>query len=109
MKTQVNNSQVNNKPVIYTLDFDPIALARIRVAINSNCCRVWDSQKSDKLVCGITIRNQHNQHGDAPLYKGPLLLDVTFYMRIKRTNTSCKPNQYHCYTPDLDNMIKYTH
>jgi len=93
----------NRQDNSYQLDFDPLALARIRIS-KYGPRRVFDSQRTDKLVCGLHLKNQH---GDRPLLTGKLKLDVTFYIRIKRTNKKSKPNAPHCYAPDLDNMLKF--
>ncbi len=90
-----------NKPVsrhIYTINGDPIALARGRY-VNGH---VYDSQKTLKLINGITLQGQH---GDRPFYEGPLHLVVTFYMSI--FPRSKRQYHHHIFRPDLDNMIKW--
>jgi len=90
--------------IIYRLNYDPIALARIRISRNPHCRRVFDSQKTEKLVCGISLQNQH---GTRELYQGPLKLTATFHFRIKKSNKKVKPGDPHFYKPDLDNVIKF--
>ena len=90
-------------PLVYVLEGDPVALARGRHVGR----RVYDSQKNEKLVLGITLRNQH---GDRPLYDGPLLLDVTFFMPIAKSREKHRAHlmdSCHFYTPDLSNLIKF--
>ncbi len=87
----------------YVIKYDPVPLARIRFAQG----HAYDSQKHLKMIWGIALRNLH---GDAPLFTGPLLLDITFFMpRAKSTlnKKSSKNKYYHVYKPDLDNMIKW--
>jgi len=89
--------------ITYTIKGDPIALARGRYHNR----KVYDSQKNEKLVLGITLLNQHK---DRPLYTGPLQLDVTFYMPIAKSRQKQRNvllNTYHVFTPDLSNMIKF--
>lgn len=83
----------------YIIKGEPIALARPRHGRNN---QIYDSQRNEKLVNGITLLAQHH---DRPMYTGPLHLDVTFFMPIKPTGK--KKDGYHSYTPDLDNMIKW--
>jgi Holliday junction resolvase RusA-like endonuclease len=90
-------------PIVYVIEGDPIALARGRHVGR----RVYDSQKNEKLVLRITLRNQH---GDRPLYQGPLLLNATFYMPIAKSREKHKESlldSAHFYTPDLSNLIKF--
>lgn len=83
----------------YIIEGDPKALARHRTFND----RVWDSQKQLKLVLGMQIVNQH---GDLPLFDGPLQLDVVFYMPMPKKASSTLANRYHFFRPDLDNLLK---
>lgn len=88
--------------IVYMIPGDPIPLQRPRHHIN----RVYDSQKNQKLVIGINLRNQHD---DKPLLQGPLLLNATFYMPVAKTNAKQKPKLLgtpHTFRPDLDNLLK---
>jgi len=85
---------------VYVLGGDPVALARARYSIDNR--RIYDSQKSIKLLAGIGLRSQHN---DQPLLSGPLHLDVTFFMRIPPN--SKRTTLLHQFKPDIDNLIKY--
>jgi len=90
------------REMMYILNGDPIPLARARYGNR----RVWDCQKEVKLIAGISIANQH---GNQPLFCGPVCLDVTFF--IKLPHNTHKYNQklgdFHCFKPDLDNMVKF--
>lgn len=91
------------KKIKYTLKGDPIPLARAR--ISSAHKKMWDSQKEKKLICGITLRSQHQSR---PLYQGPHLLKVTFFMPIPKTKRHLElENSPHFFRADLDNLIKW--
>lgn len=85
---------------LYVIDGDPIPLKRPRLSYR----KVYDSQKNQKLLAGITMASQH---GNDPIFDGPLEITITFYMYIpvlKRKQLLGKPHAARC---DLDNLIKY--
>lgn len=88
----------------YFLDCKPIPLARARHTER----RVWDSQKQIKFNCSLALQNQH---GNSPLFKGPLKLDVQFYFPIPKTWSKKKKDGIldtpHIYKPDVDNLVKF--
>lgn len=84
--------------VTYVITGDPIPLARPRASMT---CRMWDAQKSIKLLRGLQIRNQHD---DKPYLTGPLHLDVTFYFLGASKKRLGRP---HIFKPDLSNLIKF--
>lgn len=88
----------------YIIHGNPIPLARIRFNQNGRC---WDSQKSMKLVCGISLSGQHDNQ---PLYEGPLHLDVSFFFPIPNSKWM-KKNAFigkpFTQKPDLDNLLKW--
>lgn len=87
------------RSMTYTLHGDPIALARARFGN----AKVYDSQKQHKLICGLELRRQH---GDFPLFTGPLQLTITFYMGIpQKRKKLC--GCYHACRPDTSNLIKF--
>lgn len=89
--------------MIYIIPGDPTALARPRISRKS----MWDPQKQDKLFFGLQVQKQH---GDIPHYSGPLQLDVYFFMKYPdsaRARKGRKAGDYHIFTPDLSNLIKY--
>lgn len=91
--------------ILYIINGDPVALARAKIGGRYAKRHMYDSQSTQKLVTGITLRNQH---GDLPPYQGPLYLNVTFYIAIPPKNIrKFKPLQYHSSPSDLDNLIKY--
>ena len=71
--------------IVYMIPGDPIPLQRPR----HNVHRVYDAQKNQKLIIGINLRNQH---GDRPLFQGPLLLNATFYMPVAKSDEKQKHN-----------------
>ena len=88
----------------YLIDGNPLPLARTRMGRGSR--RLYDSQKDIKIVQGICLQNQH---GEKPLYIGPLQLDVTFYLKMPKLSArkiAERNNMYHFYKPDLSNLIK---
>lgn len=88
----------------YIIPGSPIALARPRFAHR----KIYDSQKNVKLFAGLQLVQQH---GNDPLFEGPLHLDVTFYMNMPSKGTppaKCKKQgTYHTYRPDLSNLLKF--
>lgn len=85
----------------YIIPGDPVPLARARV--NTNSARIWDSQKQIKLLTGLEIRKQHDNR---PLFKDPVELNISFFMKQPKRGPNSKL-YYHQSIPDLDNMIKY--
>ena len=87
----------------YVIPGNPIALARVRVSNG----KFYDSQKHTKVLWGIFLGNQH----EGCYFEGPLELDVIFHMPIPKSLRGKKReaalNQYHIFTPDTDNLIKF--
>jgi len=83
----------------YILLGDPTPLARARMGNQ----KMWDSQKEHKLVAGLHLRQQHN---DEPFFEGPILLEMSFYLKRPLTGPNRK-RHYHSFRPDLDNLIKF--
>jgi len=84
----------------YCIKVKPIAWQR--AARNSN--RYFDAQAKDKLAHGLYLINQH---GDEPLFEGPIRLQVIFFMAIPKTLQNRQHSVYHSKSPDLDNLIKF--
>jgi len=87
----------------YVIELDPLALARPRMG-NGN---VFDSQKKEKLYYGLYLARLH---GDRPFYKGPIHLEVTFYMRIPKMSNrkmECLEDKWHITRPDISNCLKF--
>jgi len=87
----------------YVLKGDPIPLARCRVSRYTGHLRVFDPQKELKLVSQLTLKNQH---GNRPLFKGPVHVDANFYFHIPKTHKKTRPGFYHVVRPDVDNLAK---
>lgn len=68
---------------------------------------IYDTQKNLKLLVGIELASQH---GERPLFDGPLHIDWCFYLEIptryksKRASMIGKP---HYVKPDISNLIKF--
>ena len=84
----------------YVIKGDPIAWARAGL----HGKRVYDTQKHQKLVAGITLRDQHQGR---PMYQGPLSLDVTFYLKIPQRRNDNWDNKPHYSPPDFSNLLKF--
>jgi Holliday junction resolvase RusA-like endonuclease len=88
--------------ITYVIPGNPMPLARARYGKN----KIWDSQKQQKFAFGLHLSSQHQNR---PLYFGPLLFEVIFFMKIpdsqKRKITT--DNRPHIYVPDLSNLIKF--
>jgi Holliday junction resolvase RusA-like endonuclease len=91
------NKRSSKLNVVYVIEGDPIPLARSR-HVNYH---VYDSQKKQKLISGLSLRDQH---GERDLYEGPIHMDVTFFMRqaVKTPQSGL-----HFYKPDLSNLLKF--
>ena len=90
------------REMMYILNGDPIPLARARYGNR----RVWDSQAEIKLIASLSLANQH---GENPLFKGPLSMDIIFFIQLPHNTHKYKQKlgDYHRFRPDLDNMIKF--
>lgn len=84
----------------FVIPGDPIPLARPRYSNHNS--RVYDSQKQEKLIIGITLRNQY----EGEPMKGPLHLTARFYLPMPKTRTT-KPGAPHYFRPDLSNLLKW--
>lgn len=92
---------MNDAPFVYVVLGDPTPLARGRF-VNR---RVWDSQKQEKLIFGLNLKNLH---GNKPLFTGPLHLELNFFFPIPRSKQKKNlAGTYHFFRPDLDNLIKF--
>jgi Holliday junction resolvase RusA-like endonuclease len=89
----------------YILEGDPTPLFRAKP--NYNKKRMYDSQKQNKLVTGITLANQHSNR---PQFEGPVSLEVVFFMPVPQTRLREKKKlygTYHFVRPDTTNLLKY--
>lgn len=84
----------------YVIPGNPMALARPRFGIKG---RVYDAQKPQKLIHGITLQSQHN---DEPFFTGPLHLIMRFFFPMAQKRPHLE-NCWHTQRPDLSNCIKY--
>lgn len=90
----------------YVVKGNPIPLCRPRF---NQGRRPWDSQREEKVRWGLNVGMQH---GSAPLFDGPIHLDVTFYFpapqsMVKRATEFQDIFIPHYYRPDLSNLIKF--
>lgn len=90
-------------PITYIIPGDPTPLARARFASG----RAYDSQKQAKLSWGLQLANQHKDIG---FFRGPIGLEVTFFMAVPQTrikNLQKLINTHHVFKPDISNMLKW--
>lgn len=89
----------------YILQGPPIPLLRNRISYLAR--RSYDSQKELKRYMAIELAHQH---GNLPLFKGPLKFSVIYYMPLPESWSHKKINLYdgrmHTSRPDTDNLIK---
>ena len=92
------------RSMFFVVKDTPIPLARPRMTGGG---RVWDSQKHQKLIIGLSLTNQLN---GLPLFEGALEVDITFYFpmpkRINEIRRAAMRNTPHIFKPDIDNCIK---
>ena len=86
----------------YILEGKPRPLMRPRLSGRT----VYDPQEEEKSRDQLAISIQHRNR---PMYEGPLLLTITFYLPIpkKHSKTDKLCDTPHIYKPDLSNLIKY--
>ena len=91
--------------IIYKLDGVPIAWKRVNPGRGTT--KPYDEQKREKMVAGYHIRQQH---GDRPMYHGPLHFDAQFFFPIpKQLHKRIAQIQgtFYPFRPDLDNQLKF--
>ena len=92
----------------YTLEGEPVPLARPRFSAKNSAIKVYDSQRQLKYAAGLQLNLQHLAY---PLFEGPLKLSVIFYLPIAKTQKrkilNEIPHSPHIFKPDLDNLIKF--
>jgi Holliday junction resolvase RusA-like endonuclease len=87
----------------YVLLVDPIALARARHGRG----KTWDSQKNEKMYYGFLLSQLHR---DRPLFKGPLHMEVVFYIKIPKSSKNKMQEmegKWHSTKPDNSNLLKF--
>lgn len=89
----------------YVILGEPIPLLRNRISYLRRVS--YDSQKEIKRYIAIELAYQH---GDLPLFKGPLKFSVTYYMPIaeswSKKKTLAFDGKLHPFKPDCDNLVK---
>ena len=89
----------------YVLYGNPIALARPRIGWK----KIYDSQRQVKMEVALQLQQQHQEN---PFFKGPLSLEIIFFMPIPKSQgalakRSDLEDRLHTFRPDLSNMIKF--
>ena len=85
---------------VYKVDLPPIPWQRPKL----NGKRFYDGQVSDKVAFGLYLLKQHGQ--DVP-FSTPVVLNITFFMRIPPGTRIGVKTKHHKTKPDLDNCIKF--
>jgi len=89
----------------YVIHNDPIVWKK--ASPNYRHRVLYDSQKPIKEVLACLLLDQHNKQ---PLFKGPLELVITFYMRLlkvsKRQQEQLLKKKWNYIKPDASNMLK---
>jgi Holliday junction resolvase RusA-like endonuclease len=83
----------------YSIPIKPIPWTRAGL----NDKRFFDRQVQEKLAYGLYIAKQH---GNDPIYDGPLEVAITFHMKQNILVKNRPAHGFHCNRPDLDNLIK---
>lgn len=89
---------------VYIIDGNPVAWQRANPDYGNR--RMWDNQRALKFAYARAIEDQH---GNQPLYEGPLCLEVNFYFHMpqnkKKFFDELRGSSHHI-KPDLSNLIK---
>lgn len=93
---------MRNRSITLTLMGDPIAKARARLRTGFKR-RFYDCQHLEKLKLQMILQAQF---GSTEPFEGPVDLNVTFYMPIKKSHF-VPENSIHYYRPDADNLLKW--
>lgn len=86
----------------YVINHQPIPQKRVR--LNTMNMNFYDPLAKMKVTIGIEISDQH---GDEPMFSGPIAIDIVFYMKTPQRFPNGKPLIYHACRPDIDNLEKY--
>lgn len=88
----------------YVLHGKPIPLARPRFSGN----RVYNKQYISQMAIRTHLRMIQGSH---PILKGPIKLEVAFFMPMPSSWSSIKKHRMagkpHIFTPDFSNMLKF--
>jgi len=82
---------------------DPVSLDRARYGRGKDgTARIYDSQRDEKLMVGITLRSQN---GDREPIAVPIYLDITFYFKKPRGFKAL--SLWKTSRPDTSNLLKF--
>lgn len=93
---------MENRSVTYVVEGNPVPLKRPRFS-----GVVYDPQKADKKSFGWQLKSQQ---GSTAILTGMLHMTVTFFMELPKKKSHREQllkQGYHCYRPDLSNLIKF--
>ena len=88
----------------YILSGDPVPLARARHGKG----QTYNAQAPIQNRCKLDLMKQHNKQ---PLLKGPLHLEIHFYMPMRSSWAQVKKERLagtpHIFKPDWSNLLKF--
>ena len=91
--------------MIYVIPGKPVSIIKIREAQKR---KSWDDQSEAKARIAVDLVNQH---GELPLYDGPLKLEVSFYFQflqpVSRDKVSIMRERGHVINPGLSDLIQF--
>jgi Holliday junction resolvase RusA-like endonuclease len=87
----------NHKSVRYVVNSEPIGMPQRR-HLESN---TWNDMKQVKLTYEAQFTLQHD---DAPLFDGPIAVDITFFFALPKNKTI---TSRHTKKPDLDDLVLF--
>ncbi len=64
----------------------------------------YDQQHHERLAWSLFLLQQH---GNAPMFDGPLFLEIIFYMRIPINVKKRSKCAWHMKIPDSSNLLKF--
>ena len=83
----------------YVIPLKPITWKRAGISDR----RFYDQQLSEKIAYGLYI---NRCHGNEPIFQGPVVLEVVFYMAKSQGKKNKPKTHHHMFAPDLSNLIK---
>ena len=90
---------------VYTIQVSPIAWQRAGVNTKYSEPKFYDKQTHDKIAYGLYLQQQH---GTTPPFKGPLQVDIEFYLPIPKIKARRGSHIiFHDKKPDIDNLLKF--
>ena len=91
---------------IYIINGPPIPWAR--AGLNRSTGTIYDTQLGEKFDYQLQLKQQQDING---FFKGPIHIDVTFFMAIPKSWSAKKADENrgkpHAKKPDFSNLLKF--